>query len=116
MAFMRGDTYVWSDGDRVHLWASDGYDYWDDSIWACAEDDIRRENRAAASGVGLQAETLDELAVMLVARMAENGTFAATVDRALAKWHGDSDCSSLERFAEELKHAMAMVGSPAHTV
>ena len=110
MAFMRGDTYVWSDGDKVHLWASDGYDYWDDSIWACAEDEIRREDKAAASGVGVPAEIMNELAVMLVARMVEDGTFAGTVERTLERWRGNGGCGSLERLADDLKKAVENIG------
>ncbi len=109
MAFMRGDTYVWSDGDRVHLWASDGYDYWDDSIWACAEDEGRRDDRCAASGVGVPEDLMNELAVMLVAKMVADGSFAETVDRAVSKWHGNTGCGILEQLADELKHAAAAV-------
>src|SRR5207247_491133 len=106
MAYMRGDTYVWSDGSRVHLWAHDGYDYWDDSIWACAEDENRRDDRFAASGVCLPADVLDELAVMVVAKMVEDGTFGATVERAVAKWAGDADCEALTRLAGDLTRVL----------
>jgi hypothetical protein len=32
---MRGDYYLWSDGAEVlHIWVADGYDGWDEAIWA----------------------------------------------------------------------------------
>lgn len=34
MSYVRGAHYLWSDGERIHLWAAEGYDGWDQSIWA----------------------------------------------------------------------------------
>jgi hypothetical protein len=34
MSEMRGPCYVWRDDNRVHVWAEDEYDGWDDTRWA----------------------------------------------------------------------------------
>lgn len=31
MAYLRGDQYVWSDEERLHIWVADGYDGWGES-------------------------------------------------------------------------------------
>lgn len=31
---------LWDDGERVHVWAADGFDDWKDSVWF---DGVRRE-------------------------------------------------------------------------
>jgi hypothetical protein len=33
MSYIRGDYYVWADDSHVHIWAHDGYDNWDGSVW-----------------------------------------------------------------------------------
>jgi hypothetical protein len=33
MSYIRGDTYIWHDGENVHLWSADGNDGWDQSVW-----------------------------------------------------------------------------------
>lgn len=33
MSYMRGDHYIWHDGENVHLWVADGKDGWDQSVW-----------------------------------------------------------------------------------
>jgi hypothetical protein len=33
MAYIRGANYIWHDADRVHFWAADGLDNWQESGW-----------------------------------------------------------------------------------
>jgi len=40
---MRGDYYLWSDEDNIHIWSRDGYDGWEETIWA--QDDEPPYNR-----------------------------------------------------------------------
>jgi len=34
MSYMRGEYYLHSDHENIYIWAADGYDHWDESIWA----------------------------------------------------------------------------------
>ncbi len=52
MSYMRGEQYLWSDGDRLHIWIADGYDGydgWDEAGWACDADGKRSAERKNGS-------------------------------------------------------------------
>jgi hypothetical protein len=106
MSYMRGNFYLWRDGERLHLWAADGYDGWDDSIWAetlrvdCKTTDER------ASGVALPMDIVDELVAMRLAEMIDEKRFADAIDRAVARSFGNGGCLSLAAKAADLKAAL----------
>jgi hypothetical protein len=103
MAYMRGDIYLWHDESGLHLWNADGNDGWDDSLWACSEEDgSRHPGYENASGVSIPQETMDEYVVMRLAELLEAGILEQTVDRAVMNWGR----ASLERNAEALKAAL----------
>lgn len=54
MSYIRGSNYVWRDDDRLHVWAEDGYDGWDDTSWAEGRNaaQARGSTTDGASGVG----------------------------------------------------------------
>lgn len=68
MSYMRGPCYIWRDDTRVHVWAEDGYDGWDESSWA---EGAGRPHRFpvwrsdSASGVGIRQEIADTYVVMI---------------------------------------------------
>lgn len=33
MSYMRGNNYIWHDGENLHLWVADGKDGWNQSVW-----------------------------------------------------------------------------------
>ena len=80
MAYLRGDHYLWSDGDRLHIWARDGYDGWDEAGWHRGDSE---NSRNTASGVGIRQDVLDEYVVMRLAEMAAEGTVDAAIERVL---------------------------------
>ena len=53
MSYVRDDNYIWSDGERLHIWVVDGYDGWDQAVWAIDGSENRREGQVTASGVGI---------------------------------------------------------------
>ena len=61
MAYMKGEPYVWSDGDELHIWSKSGNDGWseNESLHGIAE----------ASGVALDEKHADEFAVMRFAEL-----------------------------------------------
>jgi hypothetical protein len=111
MAYMRGDYYIWSDGEeQIHVWAKDGYDGWD----RCYEGEVEGTRRAGwenASGVRLPEAVMDEFVVMRVAQLILDGTVGAAIDRAV-----DSDGRGgnfggmvLQNNAERLKVALGQI-------
>ena len=72
MSYMRGPCYVWRDDNRVHVWAEDGYDGWDDTSWAEGRKhaDIPASTPyGGASGVGVLQESADAYVVMRLAEL-----------------------------------------------
>jgi hypothetical protein len=92
---MRGDYYLWRDEDRLHLWAGDGYDGWDESGWAEGREVTVAQGDAAPSGLGLRQEVVDEYVAMRLAEMVRERLLAGAVERALDKHGGNFGCSAL---------------------
>lgn len=110
MSYLRGDLYVWSDGDRVHLWCADGYDGWNDSIWAehrpmpaIAPDP---PDGPLASGVGIRHEDLDAFVVMRLAQLIDEGTIGAAIDQALERGGKNGGGEALVRHVVQLRAAL----------
>ena len=57
MAYFRGPLYVWADHSHVHFWNADGFDSWDESVWAQEYHDqtpMSQRTSAVASGVQIR--------------------------------------------------------------
>lgn len=103
MSYMRGDFYLWSDGERLHLWAANGHDSWDDSIWAHGVRNDRTGAGTRASGVALPLHVVDEFVAMRLAEIIDDKRLAAVIDRAVAVCGGNGGCHSLTAKAAALK-------------
>jgi len=102
MAYMRSrDYYVTRDGEDadLHIWVKDGYDYWDQSMWATKrpehpemitlDDEIiyeREEGFENASGVKIPMSVMDEYVAMRLAELIANNKIGDTIDRAAQNW------------------------------
>jgi hypothetical protein len=106
---MRGDNYIWSDGERLHIWIADGYDGWDQAIWAADESEKRREDRVNASGVSIFERVMDEFVMMRLAQMIEDGLVEDAIDRAVARSGGNFGCEALAKNGETLKAALGQI-------
>ena len=93
MAYIKGSTYIWSDGEHLHLWSETGLDHWQ-SMEAY-------QNKPNASGVQISEESIDEFAVMRFAELVKLGTVANVIDRALS--HENFGGQALLELAQELK-------------
>ena len=109
MSYMRGDNYIWSDGERLHLWVADGYDGWDQAVWAIDENEERREGRVNASGVGIPEGVMDEFVVMRLAQLIEEGLVEEAIDRAVARGGGNFGCEALAKNREVLKETVGKI-------
>jgi hypothetical protein len=103
MSYIRGDYYLWADDESVHVWARDGYDGWDDSVWNEGHRDAATGAEAHPSGVAVPLEIADEFAVMRVAQLIEAHQLADIVSRTIEKWQGNGGCQALTAFGEQLK-------------
>ncbi len=112
MSYMRGDFYLWSDGEHLHLWAVDGYDGWDDSIWVEGVRSDRGNASKRASGVALPMDVVDEFVVMRLAEIIDEKRFADAIDRAVARHGGNGGCLSLAVKAADLKAALQKLLKP----
>src|SRR5437762_436341 len=104
MSYLRGENYIWSDGERVHIWVADGRDHWDDAGWSVGDDGKRHPGRVNASGVGIDESVLDEFVVMRFAEIITEGKLEQTIGRVLAPGGqgGNFGSGSLKRLADEL--------------
>lgn len=91
MSYMRGANYIWRGEDDVHIWAENGYDYWDDSVWFAGKS---KKTRKTCSGVRISMSALDELVVMRCAQMTQK-EFHAAVQRAIKKYAGNFGADGL---------------------
>jgi hypothetical protein len=99
MAYMRGDYYVWASGGGddgwLHIWAREGYDYWDISSWACHEgpdgNPIRGKNFENASGTRIPMRVIDDFVMMRLAQLIYEGRVEEAVDRALPNARGSGN-------------------------
>lgn len=86
MSYFRGPLYVWRSGPHVHLWSADGYDSWDESVWA---QEYRQQNSettevdSAPSGVQIEQAQMDAYVVMRFAELVETGQLAQVIAHAL---------------------------------
>lgn len=94
MSYTRGHTYIWSDGEHLHIWSESGMDQWPE-MEAYA-------GNPKASGVQLHEEIADEFAVMRVAELLKSKELSAVVERALKNWQGNTGCSALEQLSSNL--------------
>jgi hypothetical protein len=102
MSYMRGDAYIWHDGDNLHLWVADGKDGWDQSVWYTGvtgkePKEEESDSDVKASGVMIPESALDEFVVMLLAEMLQERKAREAVKRAISKWRGNGRCLALNR-------------------
>jgi hypothetical protein len=104
MAYMRGEPYIWSDGEKLHIWSKSGNDGWADmeGLHGIAE----------ASGVALNEQHADEFAVMRFAELVHEGRLQVTIERALRQWGGNFGTTSLSALATALVEACASLPPP----
>ena len=109
MSYMRGDVYIWADGERVHFWAADGEDGWEESGWAegrATRSSLGAGGPASASGVCLRQEIADAYAMMRLAELVDAGALGATIDRSWALGGTKFGCAALGRHAERLRDTL----------
>jgi len=110
MAYMRGDTYVYRSGDDdIHIWVREGYDGWDESLWAMDSDGHRHPGFENASGIGMPIDDFDELVVARLVQIIASGTLETTVQRAIDKYRGNFGMRALVQNADALISALAPV-------
>ncbi len=112
MAYMRGDNYIWEDVSGFHFWAKDGYDGWDDAIWAADEENgKRRVGFENASGMSLHTDVTDAFVMMRVAHLIHEGKVDQIIDRATDPndLGGNFGSLLLARNAAKLKEAFSQI-------
>lgn len=112
MSYMRGACYIWGDDDRVHVWAEDGYDGWNESSWAEGRTDTPDSVQLGpASGVGVRQDFADAYVVMRLAELVAEQRIGAVVEAAVADFGGNGGCLALQKLAGALVGALDPIGS-----
>lgn len=93
MSYLRGKTYIWGDGQWMHIWDDEGQDGWRESVWG---HEIAGEE---ASGVAVRYETLDRFVAMRFAEIVEEGRLAEVIEQSV---NGNFGSYALERLRERL--------------
>jgi hypothetical protein len=111
MSYMRGNNYLWSDGEYMHLWVADGYDGWDESGWNTGANGKPRDfglgEDRKPSGIKIPEKVLDEFVMMRLAQMLHEGVIEDTIDRAIQ--HGNFGGMMLKKNAAKMKAALAQI-------
>lgn len=113
MSYMRGNNYIWYDGENLHIWVADGYDGWDQSGWYTGVtgkeplDEEESDSAVKPSGVMISESVLDEFVMMRLAQMIEEGKALEAVKRAISKWSGNGGCIALNKYAAQLEAVLA---------
>lgn len=94
MAYTKGSTYIWSDGEQLHLWSEEGLDHWQ-SIPEYGE-------KPKGSGVQIPEPVADQFAVMRFAELLKSGEACAVINRTVSQWGGNFGCVALEELAPRL--------------
>ena len=104
MAYIRGANYIWHDGERVHVWAADGLDNWQDSGWI--EDarslDTARPTDGGPSGVAVSQEVADLYVVLRFAELMKQRRVREIVERAISDCGGNGGSLALRELAPAL--------------
>jgi len=95
VSYTKGSTYIWSDGEQLHLWADEGLDDWK-SMEQYAD-------KPSASGVQIPEQVADQFAVMRFAELLKSGNAAAAVEQALSQCAGNFGCSALEELGPAIR-------------
>jgi hypothetical protein len=114
MSYMRGPCYVWRDDNRVHVWAEDGYDGWDDTSWAEGRKHAHIPGSTSydgASGVGVRQESADAYVVMRLAELVCEQRIGAVIESAIALFGGNGGCLALQKLAAALVGKLEPIGS-----
>lgn len=112
MSYMRGACYIWRDDDRVHVWAGDGDDGWDESSWAEGRTDVPESVQLGpASGVGVRQEVADAYVVMRLAEVVAEQRLGAVIEAAVADFGGNGGCLALQKLAGAFVGALDPIGS-----
>ena len=85
---------------------ADGYDGWDEAVWAINDSEKRHEDRVNASGVGILEGVMDEFVMMRLAQMLQDGLVKDAIDRAVARGGGNFGCEALAKNREALTAAL----------
>lgn len=78
MSYFRGEPYIWSDGERLHLWTT------------AADGTLNHDTYTA--GVEIPEATMDQFAVMRFAELLELGLAGKTIAEALENTNFGGDC------------------------
>ena len=99
MAYLKGEPYVWSDGEKLHIWSINGNDGWSEieGMYGIPE----------ASGVALAEKHADEFAVMRFAELIKEGRLSSTIERTLQQWSGNYGACALQELGAVLTQACA---------
>lgn len=100
LAYLRGNAYVWSSRDRVHVWVHDGDDGWRDSGWAAGVG-------SQGAGVAITQEAMDEYVMMRVAELIREGRAGDAAERALVSHRGNGGCMALDATWDSLREKIA---------
>lgn len=109
MSYMRGDYYLWSDGDNLHIWVAEGYDGWDEAVWALDDDGEISADRVNASGVSIPKKVMDAFVMMRLAQMIDEGLVSEAIERAAGEYGGNFGSTMLAKNAQKLKAALAKI-------
>lgn len=108
MAYIRGANYIWHDEDRVHFWAADGLDNWQESGWI---EDVRSKtgnggDEAGPCGVGLDQAVADLYVVMRFAELVQQRRVRQIAERAVSEYGSNGGCLALQALAPSLIHSV----------
>lgn len=84
MSYFRGDTYLWSDGEALHLWTRRSYSL---------------ANESYSSGVSIPEAVMDQFATMRFAELLQSGQAHVAIKASLESGNSGSACLRMHSLA-----------------
>src|SRR5688572_23109736 len=108
MAYIQGANYIWHDDDRVHFWAADGLDNWQESGWIEGLQSKTTEggDEIRPSGVAVNQAVADLYVVMRFAELVQLHRVRGIAERAVSEYGRNGGCLALQALAPSLIHSV----------
>lgn len=95
---------MWHDDDRVHFWAADGLDNWQESGWI---EDVQSKatdagDEVGPSGVALEQSVVDLYVVMRFAELVQQRRVREIAERAVSEYGRNGGCPALRALVPSL--------------
>jgi hypothetical protein len=105
MAYLRGETYIWSSEHHTHFWAAHGDDGWRESGWGEHHLAAASQHELEPGGVMVRQDAVDAFVIMRFAEILRERRLDEALDAATKLGGTNAGCEALLRHAPQIRAA-----------